>query len=271
MAAVLLLGKDDVIRDILPAYETDAILRRNDVDRYDDREAVQTNLIDSYDRLIAFGRKHLPDPFFLEGEQRKSLLGILLREMISNLMIHREFTSSYQAKFVIEKDRMYTQNANRASWEGLITPENMEPNPKNPIIASFFRNIGLADRLGSGVRNLFGYSKFYSGRDPIMQEKDIFTITVPLKGMEEEDTRKREDGTLNETLNTLNGTLNETLKDRILNLVKTNAFINQSAIAKELGVSLTTIKREMKTLQESGLLIRKGAKKDGEWLVKKPQ
>ena len=88
--------------------------------------------------------------------------------------------------------------------------------------------------------------------------------------MEDEDTRKREDETLNETLNPLNETLNETLKDRILNLVKTNAFINQAAIAKELGVSLTTIKREMKALQESGLLIRKGAKKDGEWLVKKP-
>jgi len=64
-----------------------------------------------------------------------------------------------------------------------------------------------------------------------------------------------------------NDTLNETLKDRILGLVKTNASINQSVIAKELDVSLATIKREMKALKERGLLIRKGAKKDGEWLV----
>lgn len=286
LAAVLLLGKDDVIQDILPAYETDAILRRNDVDRYDDRETVKTNLIDGYDRLVAFGKKHLPDPFFLEGEQRKSILGILLREMISNLMIHREFTSSYQAKFVIEKDRMFTQNANRATWEGLITPENMEPYPKNPIIASFFRNIGLADRLGSGVRNLFGYSKYYSGKDPIMLEKDIFTITVPLKDTEGDYIMKKGNDTLNETLkfknetlNSKNDTLNDTLKDkqsgkndilkdRILSLIKTDAHINQSAIAKRLGVSLTKIKRQMKLLQESGLLVREGAKKDGVWLVK---
>ena len=154
------------------------------------------DLIDSYDQLLAFGRKHLPDPFFLEGEQRRSLRGILLREMISNLLIHREFTSTYQAKFVIESDRMYTQNANRAAFEGYITPDNMEPTPKNPIIASFFRNIGYADRLGSGVRNLFGYSKYYSGKDPVMQEKDIFTIIVPLKETGENGT----DGT-NDTLN----------------------------------------------------------------------
>ena len=55
----------------------------------------------------------------------------------------------------IEKDRMYTENANRSAGDGIITPDNMEPNPKNPIIASFFRNIGWSDRLGSGVRNIF--------------------------------------------------------------------------------------------------------------------
>ena len=49
-----------------------------------------------------------------------------------------------------------------------------------PIIASFFRNIGYADQLGSGVRNLFKYSKFYSGKDPEFKEGDIFRITVPL-------------------------------------------------------------------------------------------
>ena len=64
--------------------------------------------------------------------------------------------------FYLEKDRMYTENANRSSGDGIITPDNMEPNPKNPIIASFFRNIGWSDRLGSGVRNIFKYSKYSS-------------------------------------------------------------------------------------------------------------
>lgn len=50
---------------------------------------------------------------------------------------------------------MYTENANRSAGDGIITPDNMEPNPKNPITASFFRNIGWSDRLGSGVRNIF--------------------------------------------------------------------------------------------------------------------
>lgn len=39
--------------------------------------------------------------FFLEGENRVSLRNILAREMVSNILMHREYTSSYTAKFVI--------------------------------------------------------------------------------------------------------------------------------------------------------------------------
>lgn len=180
LACVMLLGKDDVISDIAPAYVTDALLRKVNLDRYDDREVIKTNLIDSYEQLMEFARKHLPDKFFLEEDQRKSLRNIIAREMLVNTLIHREFSSSYIAKFVIEKDRMYVENANRAVGDGIITPENLEPNPKNPIIAAFFRNIGYSDQLGSGVRNLFKYTKFYSGKEPVLKEGDVFRITVPL-------------------------------------------------------------------------------------------
>ncbi len=186
-----------VIMNVCPAYETDALVRRVNVDRYDDREIVRTNLVESFEQLMGFARKHLPDKFFLEDENRVSLRNIIAREMVSNILMHREYTSSYAAKFVIQKEQMYTEKANRAIGEGYITPDNLEPNPKNPIIASFFRNIGRADRLGSGVRNLFKYSRYYSGQDPKFQEGDIFRIVVPLnegysfdQGASEETTGK---------------------------------------------------------------------------------
>ena len=180
LAAIMLLGKDEVILNVAPAYVTDALVRKVNVDRYDDREIVKTNLIESYSQLLEFGRKNLPDKFFLEGVVNKSLRNTIVREMVSNTLMHREFTSSYTAKFVIEKERMYVENANRATKEGFITVDNLEPDSKNPIIAAFFRNIGYADQLGSGVRKLFKYSKYYSGKDPQFVENDIFRIIVPL-------------------------------------------------------------------------------------------
>jgi ATP-dependent DNA helicase RecG len=180
LAAIMLLGKDEVILDVAPAYVTDALVRKVNVDRYDDREIIKTNLIESYEQLFAFGKKNLPDKFFLEDSVNKSLRNTIVREMIGNTLIHREYSSSYTAKFVIEQDRMYVENANRAASGGVITVDNLEPNPKNPIIASFFRNIGYADQLGSGVRNLFKYSKYYSGQEPQFCEGDVFRIIVPL-------------------------------------------------------------------------------------------
>lgn len=180
LAAIMLLGKDDVILNVAPAYVTDALVRKVNVDRYDDREVIKTNLVESYERLMEFGKKNLPDKFFLEDTVNKSLRNTILREMVSNVLMHREFSNNYTAKFVIEKERMYVENANRAANDGYITVDNLEPNPKNPIIASFFRNIGYADQLGSGVRNLFKYSKYYSGQEPEFMEGDVFRIIVPL-------------------------------------------------------------------------------------------
>ena len=64
--------------------------------------------------------------------------------------------------------------------QAVLTLDDIEPNPKNPIIAAFFGNIGYADQLGSGVRNLFKYSEVYSGKEPEFVEGDVFRIIVPL-------------------------------------------------------------------------------------------
>ena len=61
---------------------------------------------------------------------------------------------------------------------GVINPENFSPYPKNPVIARFFREIGRADELGSGIRKLINYGKAYGGTDPEMIEGDIFRIIV---------------------------------------------------------------------------------------------
>lgn len=268
LAAVMLLGKDDVILDIVPAYVTDALLRSVNIDRYDDREIIQTNLIESYERLMEFGRKHLLDKFFLEDDQRKSLRNIITREMIANTLIHREYTSSYQAKFVIEKERMYVENANRASQNIVITPDNMEPIPKNPIIASFFRNIGYADQLGSGVRNLFKYSKFYSGNDPEFIEGDIFKIIVPLdEGNREEQTTQSVTQTTQSVTQTTQSKENDPEKN-IMELIEQNPFLSQKQMAEKLNLNKNTLKYYIKKMKEKGVIERVGTNRKGKWIVK---
>ncbi len=152
LAAVLLFGNDDVILNILPHHKTDALLRVDDIDRYDDRDDIRTNLIESYDRLMGFMAKHLPDKFYLIGDQRVSLRDRIFREVTVNCLIHREYLNPFPAKFIIEKDRVYTENANKPHGYGLIDPTSFTPFPKNPVIARVFKEMGRADELGSGVK-----------------------------------------------------------------------------------------------------------------------
>lgn len=81
LAAILLFGKDSTIMSVLPQHKTDAIFRVENLDRYDDRDVIITNLLESYDRLMAFGRKHLSDPFILEGIQSISARDHILHEI----------------------------------------------------------------------------------------------------------------------------------------------------------------------------------------------
>lgn len=180
LAEILLFGTDNRIMSVLPRHKTDSIFRVFNVDRFDDRDVVVTNLIESYDRLMDFGKKHLNDVFTLDGIQRVSARDKILREIISNLLMHRDFSSGYVPKFVIERDKITTENANLAHGHGNLNLKTFRPFAKNPPIAKVFREIGLADELGSGMRNSYKYTKMYSGGEPIFTEADVFTTIIPL-------------------------------------------------------------------------------------------
>ena len=179
LAAVMLLGSDDLISDVVPAYRTDATFSRDGSRRYEDRLVVRTNIIDAYDQLVAFAERWLPDAFALRGMQRVDSRGFIVRELVCNMLIHREFTSPSIATIVISDEGIKTKNASRSLYSGRLTPEELDPNPKNPIIANFFTQLGRSEELGSGTRTLFEHSRYYSGRDPVLEEGNHFVAFVP--------------------------------------------------------------------------------------------
>lgn len=180
LASILLFGPDDLIFSVLAHHKTDAIYRMFNMDRYDDRDVITTNLLESYDRLLEFGRLHLNDNFVLDGIISVSARDKILREIISNLLAHRDFSNAYVAKIVIEKEQIYTENANLSHGFGNLELATFAPFPKNPAISKVFREIGLADELGSGMRNTYKYTQLYSGGKPQFVEGDIFRTVIPL-------------------------------------------------------------------------------------------
>jgi ATP-dependent DNA helicase RecG len=239
-----------------------------------------------------FAEKHLLDKFYLENDARVSLLNTIAREMLVNTLMHREFTSTYIAKFIIERDKMYTENANRAASDNPLTPNDFEPNPKNPLKAAFFRNIGLADELGSGVRKLFKYAKRYSGKEPELIDGDVFRTVVPLDDSYSFDGEEDEFKTPNKTsfktpniqipinsepqnpqnsgvFKTPNKTPRTDSEVLILKYIEENPKISQKSLMEISGLSKRTVQENFKNLQAEGVIFREGAKKNGLWVIKK--
>ena len=281
LAGVLLVGKDEVIQSALPHHKTDALVRIHNKDRYDDRDDIRTNLLESYDRLMAFVAKHLPDRFYLEGVQRISLRDRIFREVVANLLVHREFSNAFPAKLIIEEGRVLTENWNRPHGHGPINPALFTPFPKNPVIARFFKEIGWVDELGSGVRNTFKYAAIYSGgRNPVFEEGDVFRCIIPLNGtLSIEGKQVAKADRLSEVLNDLiDEGVNEGVIEGVNEGVRKELLIilqkiverpghGAVAITDSMSKAKSTVERYLKVLRSLRVVEFKGAPKTGGYFL----
>ena len=259
LAAILLFGKDNSIMSVLPQHKTDAIFRVENKDRYDDRDVVITNLIDSYDRLIEFGQKHLNDLFVLDGIVNVNARDRILREIVSNTLAHRDFSSGFPAKMIIDDEKITVENSNLAHGMGALDLQKFEPFPKNPTISKVFREIGLADELGSGMRNTYKYTQLYSGQNPLFEEGDIFRTIIPLKKIATQKV-----GGDNVAQDVAQGVVHDkiALAEFIKEKVRSNDRVTRKAIADEAGVSVKTIERAINEIDNLNYV---GSGNNGHW------
>ncbi|MFZ4395157.1 MAG: Fic family protein [Kiritimatiellia bacterium] len=182
LAAALMFGSDETIQQAASGMTFDALFRRVNVDRYDDRLLLHTNLIDTFDLLMGFVEKHLNDPFHLEGTERISLRERIFRELISNLIAHREYTSAAPATMTIHRDRVVFRNPHVPHIRGRLDPAHFTPFPKNPTICRFMLQLGRYEQIGSGVYNVSKYVPIYShgGKPQFDEQADLFVTTIPL-------------------------------------------------------------------------------------------
>jgi len=267
LAAILLFGRDEVIRSCTNNYLTDAICRKENLDHYDDRLIVTTNLIDAYEQLIEFINKHTLDKFYMIDDQSVSIRSKIARELVSNILVHRDYTSAYPAKIIIEQNRIVTENWSLPKNPGRIDPNNFTPYPKNPLLASFFIHIGRADILGSGVRNLYKFTKMYSGCEPELIDNDVFKTVIPFTFYNEEmsdkdavSDKKSDNLSNNEEMSDKKS--DKVYRDVILAYLSENSHINTADAAILIGRNPKTAQRVLIKLADEGIVSATGANKN---------
>ena len=70
-----------------------------------------------------------------------------------------------------------------------------------------------------------------------------------------------------DTVNVESDTVNDTVNDTVFNLIKQNPMITSTEISLQLKISLSTTKRRIKELKETGQIERIGSDKTGHWRI----
>ena len=187
---------------------------------------------------------------------------MIFREVVANLLVHREFSNAFPATLTIYKDSVVTENWNRPYMNGRIYLNNLKPHPKNPTIANFFRQLGWVEELGSGIRRMYKYCPLYvKNSTPLIEEGDVFKLVIPYNPI---NGGINENEGVNEGLNQGEG-INEgtNTKNQLLKIITKNEGLNVLELAKQLGKSNKTVERYIRILKSEGKIEHRGARKSG--------
>lgn len=166
-----------------------------------------------------------------------------------NCTFARDEPHSYPAKAIIEKGKILIENANQTYHYGRILTTTT-PYPKYPIIAKFFNNIGRADKLGLGVRNLYKYTKVYSDGEPVLFEADLFMAEIRLSGIATADKMP----------------INHQ-PSLILDYIKENGSISNIEACNILNLKPPKVREILREMVDIGLLSAVGVKKNRRYLI----
>lgn len=131
-----------------------------------------------------------------------------------------------------------------------------------------FKQMGRADELGSGTKNLYHYTRLYSNSDHTIEDGDTFITTVPLDddfsldkvGVNE--TIKGTDVPIIKTCETINETIND-LDETTNEMIEANQGIGLLDLTSKIGKSRATVARALSRLAKSGRIEYRGSKKTG--------
>lgn len=204
---------------------------------------------------------------------------LAIREAFINAVVHNDYSYGAPAKVELFSDHLEITSIGRIP-EGMTKDDffNGVSMPRNKELMRVFRDMDLVEALGSGMARI---TTVY-GRDCFEFGDNFIRFSVPYA--------TAEDDTENDTENSAadHGQLTERQQRILKRLYETrnveviaddtdndtdhrivNSTENANTLSAFIGVSQSTIKRELAALQRKGNLRRVGPDKGGHWVIVK--
>ena len=263
MAGLMMFGTGLAVRDRFPNFRMDYINMCNLIgeERYSDRLTYdgrwENNLFQFFSIVLPKMTFDLPRPFRMEGVTRvdDTPQHKAVREAFTNSIIHADLMME-SGVLRIEKhdDKLVFRNPGLLRIPVEQVYEGGVSFARNPKIQNMLRMVGYGENLGSGFPMILAAWKQSGWGEPVLKEKldlDEVELDLPLKNASGK----------------VPNNVYESLTDRqrkILEIISANPKISAEKIAKEVGVSSRTVKRDLVELTKKQIIVREGNDKDGE-------
>ena len=237
---LFMAGESSLTTIELGRFQTETLIK--------DGARLKTDLFAEVEGVLAFITKHIHRAYIITGkaqrEERWDYPMEAVREVVLNAIIHRDYTSSSDSIVKIFDDRIEVYNPGRLP-SGLTVEKLLKSDYRSSIrnrkLADMFKEAGLVEKYGSGIRRIVEGFKAYGLPAPKFQEiSDGFMVTMMKIPSEE---------------------TSEETSARIFTAIKANNLITARKIADILGISSRAIEMRIAKLKQEGRLRRIGPTK----------
>jgi len=246
----LLFAAEDVLISTIEIgrFDSDTLIQ--------DSLTIRSDLFGEVDAALSFIRKHLNRSYIITGdkqrEERWDYPLPALREIVVNMIVHRDYISSSDSMIRIFDDRIEFFNPGRL-MAGLTIEQLVRGNYvsaiRNKQVATLFKEAGIIEKYGSGIKRVLESIKLYGLKEPSFEEiQDGFLVTF--------------------FKTTQKTTQKKSTKDQIIDILRENQNLTRSQMAQLLGKSQNTIKDHLAALKSENRVERIGSDRDGYWRVK---
>ncbi len=290
MAALLLFGKDIEKWNLMASFRIGRFQQSQANLLFQDN--IVCPLIHMPERVLwTLRSRYLVAPIHYEGLQRVEPLEIpedALREMVCNAIVHKNYLGPH-IQMRVWDDKIELWNFGELPYNYTIEKllQTHESYPRNPLIAQIFYLAGLIEQWGRGYEKIHdAFVREHLMQPTFEQARGGILVTIPREKFIAIQTGKSIGAELSTTPDdqTSQKSVQKSVQkstekqQAIYDLIKNkgsleplneplNELLNTERIALLLDIPYSTAKRIVKDLENRGLIVRVGSKKNGHWEI----
>jgi ATP-dependent DNA helicase RecG len=284
-----LIREDKITHAAFFLFHTeDSYLSAIELGRFQDEITIKDSARSKQDALtqieqvIEFVKKHINLEVIITGEpqntQRWQYPLEAVREIVINMVLHRDYHSSSDSIVKVFDDKIEFYNPGRLPQN--ITVEDLlsghyRSTPRNKLMADFFKEIGLIEKYGSGIRRIMDHCRDAGLPQPSFTNiSDGFMVTIYSRNAESK-TESRLNGLygnkeqISEPFTPYRSERSsEKSSEKILRVLRENPQVTIASLSETIGITTRAVEKQLSRMKAEGKIRREGPDKGGHWRVK---